>query len=307
MPGIVRIFLATLLVGARSHPAGLECGTDATTRLKAGQVIMRSPVVNAATDSPVKVVVKGNLVTVTSKAGIYFAARAFGAGATLAPMSGDSSLKPTGNCSNQVFTVSGNSTTYSFTQDHATKIVVGYASKPGAVSLVTAEAAAVASPQDMSCPSSPAPIHASAKITTTAAASCDKVKDEVRARIAGQASGAWHDPHNNGTYYLDDDTNRIQVHRVTGNHKPGPYTDKITLTLTSSGDSCTIEGCSVSQTTSIADFGTNYCNIRMLYCGSADGCKPVKNDFTSPEGTVKTSIGASKGISNCLKVSAVIV
>ena len=27
------------------------------------------------------------------------------------------------------------------------------------------------------------------------------------------------------------------------------------------------------QVTSIGDYSTNYCNSRMLYCGTADGCK----------------------------------
>jgi hypothetical protein len=161
---------------------------------------------------------------------------------------------------------------------------------------------------NMKCPSSPALVHASAQIATEAPVSCDKVKEEVLARIQGQATGAWHDPHNNGTYYIDDSSSdSLQIHRVSGNHKPGPYTDKITLTLTSSSNSCLIAGCSESQSFSIGDFGTNYCNIRMLYCGSADGCKPVKNNFASAEGKVETSIGASKGIQNCLKVKAVVV
>jgi hypothetical protein len=275
---------------------------------------MKATVGNAPADSPIKVVVQGPLVTVTAQIGTFFAAKAFGAGATISPKSGDSSLSLTKECSNQVYSVDGKSTTYTFTQSKAESIVVGYASGPGVVSLVTAKvpsvAVAAAAPADIKCPSSPSSVHAWAQITTTAATSCRKVKEEVLARIAGQASGMWHDPHNNGTYHVDDSSsNIIQIRRVTGNHKPGPYTDKIILTLGGSDtdDSCKIEACSASQTFSIADFGTNYCNIRMLYCGSADGCKPVKDDFTSSDETVKTSLGASKGISNCLKVDALIV
>ena len=44
--------------------------------------------------------------------------------------------------------------------------------------------------------------------------------------------------------------------------------------------------CSRSQSSSYGDYGTNYCNLRMLYCGSAAGCKPVLHDFaTGPEQT----------------------
>ena len=48
--------------------------------------------------------------------------------------------------------------------------------------------------------------------------------------------------------------------------------------------------------------GTNYCNLRMLYCGSADGCKPVLHDLTAVEASVDPSIGAGKDQSACLKV-----
>ena len=65
---------------------------------------------------------------------------------------------------------------------------------------------------------------------------------------------------------------------------------------------CTIEACSESQVSSVLDYGTNYCNLKMLYCGSADGCKPVMHDYTvSAEKTEK--IGeASVDMSACLKV-----
>eukprot|EP00913_Durusdinium_trenchii_P020887 g19625.t1 len=34
---------------------------------------------------------------------------------------------------------------------------------------------------------------------------------------------------------------------------------------------------------SLKDFSTNYCNLRNLYCGSEEGCKPVKHDFNNSE------------------------
>ena len=169
-----------------------------------------------------------------------------------------------------------------------------------------------------------------------------QVEAEIKARVAGQYS-AWHDPHNNGTYSLQNYGGTISTSRLTGD---GKYTDKQIFTLTDSGSSCMIEACSrsqvsqgrqagterrasvssaracgatqarrvlrrgrgptgssfVSQVTSILDMGTNYCDLKMLLCGSKDGCKPVTNDYTTgPETTEKFS-SASVDMSACLKV-----
>merc|ERR1711998_322432 len=117
----------------------------------------------------------------------------------------------------------------------------------------------------------------------------------------GGQYGQWHDPHNNGTYVVDSATaNELKIHRRTGDNK---YTDKMVLSLSTSGSSCLIEACSESQVDSYEDYGTNYCDLRMLYCGSADGCHPVVHDFSSPEGQTKGRTGGSQtGLSNCLKV-----
>lgn len=158
---------------------------------------------------------------------------------------------------------------------------------------------AASSEASMTCPSTAAWGPACGmKLTTTAATSCDKVEAEIKARVAGQYS-AWHDPHNNGTYSLQNYGGTISTSRLTGD---GKYTDKQIFTLTDSGSSCMIEACSRSQVTSILDMGTNYCDLKMLLCGSKDGCKPVTNDYTTgPETTEKFS-SASVDMSACLKV-----
>merc|ERR1712187_301415 len=69
--------------------------------------------------------------------------------------------------------------------------------------------------------------------------------------------------------------------------------DKQIFTLTPNVDSCDIAACSESQGTSMKDFSTNYCDSRNLYCGSADGCKPVLHDFTSTQSSVDASSGQS--------------
>ena len=113
---------------------------------------------------------------------------------------------------------------------------------------------------DYSCPSSGSPLHASCKTTVEATGLCSAVREEMLARVAGQYA-TWHDPHNNGTYSVLDKSvsSTLQLQRVTGDKK---YTDKITFTFedTAAG-TCTFQGCSVSQVTSVADFSTNYCNM----------------------------------------------
>merc|ERR1712183_103724 len=94
---------------------------------------------------------------------------------------------------------------------------------------------------------------------------------------------------------------KLRLHRVTGNKK---YTDKILFSCQDVSGTARLSGCSASQVFSIADFSTNYCNLRMLYCGSKDGCKPVKSDFAYKEAVVSSSLGASHDASACLKVSS---
>ena len=52
------------------------------------------------------------------------------------------------------------------------------------------------------------------------------------------------------------------------------------------------------------DFSTNYCNLRMLYCGSHEGCKPVQKDFAIEETSASPSWGASKNPDDCLQTAS---
>ncbi|CAJ1356881.1 unnamed protein product [Effrenium voratum] len=138
----------------------------------------------------------------------------------------------------------------------------------------------------------------SCEVETMAKIWCKDVVDEIRARVT---SASWHDPHNGGTYsFLDDSTDDVlQIQRVTANKK---YTDKMTFTFTKQGHkkACAVHACSESQVFSIADFSTNYCNLRNLYCGSEDGCKPVRHDFSSEELDISPSMGAGNDKSACI-------
>jgi len=134
--------LATLSV-ALAHPAGLECGTDATSRLKIGATIMGTAVTEApANQTSIAVTVTGHHVQIKAAAGVYFAVRAFGDGAALFDF--PAPILATANCSVQgylngtvdpppakIYTLQHN--------DKTDRIVVAYATpeSAGAVSLVT--------------------------------------------------------------------------------------------------------------------------------------------------------------------------
>jgi len=157
------------------------------------------------------------------------------------------------------------------------------------------------------CPGSGPFVHAWSEVTAVAAASCSDVLAEMKARAAHE--NGWVDPHNGGIYtVISSSAGELQTQRTT-NPKTSVggkvYTDKQTFTLTPKGaDSCQIDACSESQGFSIKDFSTNYCDIRNMYCGTADGCKPASKDFTSTQSSVTSSIGAGKDFSNCIVKSS---
>merc|ERR1712195_101518 len=157
---------------------------------------------------------------------------------------------------------------------------------------------------DGACPSTPVPfgVACGMRITTVAAASCDDVLVEINARVNGQ-SGVWHDPHNNGTYAKQNYGGSYSASRRAGD---GKYTDKMIFTLTptagASSSSCKLEACSRSQVFSLLDMGTNYCDLKMLFCGSKDGCKPVAHDFTVASELTESFQQSNVDLKACLKV-----
>merc|ERR1712187_1026474 len=139
--------------------------------------------------------------------------------------------------------------------------------------------------------------------------SCGDVKAEIQARASAQ--GGWKDPHNGGIYsVLSSDGNVIKTQRAANPAKSvggKKYIDKQNFELTAVGGVCQIKACSESQGFSVGDFSTNYCDIRNLYCGSADGCTAVVNDFTTKEDSFKNSLGAGHVFSTCIVKSPVAV
>merc|ERR1711879_1062928 len=141
------------------------------------------------------------------------------------------------------------------------------------------------------------------KVTATASASCSAVEAEISARAQGK--GSWVDPHNGGIYSLtSSEDGIIKTERSTNPSTSVPegttYTDKQIFVLTDAGSSCKIEACSESQSTSVGDFSTNYCDIINLYGGSAAGYNVVSKDFTSDESSHKGSVGAGHDASKCI-------
>ncbi|CAK9063679.1 unnamed protein product [Durusdinium trenchii] len=124
---------------------------------------------------------------------------------------------------------------------------------------------------------------------------CRKVLEEIRARVSDKE---WVDPHNGGTYSLESGNgDLLELSRLTGNKR---YTDQMTFTFTPQGKTCAIHACSESQVFSIADFSTNYCNLRNLYCGSEEGCQFVRHDFVTEEKKIDPSFGAGTDKAACM-------
>eukprot|EP00435_Cladocopium_sp_Y103_P065077 s548_g26.t3 len=144
------------------------------------------------------------------------------------------------------------------------------------------------SAKTMRCPGSPAWVHASMEVEVTARTSCRRVVDEIRARL--DPKNGWRDPHNGGPLSL-------QGREPKFNHT------MMTFSFSGNGATCSIYGCSESQVFSILDFSTNYCNLRNLYCGSEEGCKPVRYDFITEEVKVTPSLGAGEDKSACIVVT----
>jgi uncharacterized protein YkwD len=158
------------------------------------------------------------------------------------------------------------------------------------------------------CPGSGALLHAWMEVTVETNAACDVVQAEIESRAGG---GNWVDPHNGGIYsVLSSESGLINTQRTTN---PATsvggvlYTDKQTFELTSIDGGCQVKGCSESQGSSVGDFSTNYCDMRNLYCGSADGCTQANSDFTSTEKSHHGSIGAGHDAGNCIVAPSVSV
>lgn len=123
----------------------------------------------------------------------------------------------------------------------------------------------------MNCPKSQSWQHAGCETMISFQSSCSAVRDEITARVGGQYE-SWYDPHNNGTYTFvsKNDPALFQLSRLTGDKK---YTDLINFSFEDAGSGCNVSACSESQSFSVGDYGTNYCNIFDLYCSDAK-CKP---------------------------------
>merc|ERR1711865_391842 len=92
------------------------------------------------------------------------------------------------------------------------------------------------------CPSSPGDPHAQTSVEVTAFATCDKVLQEIEARIQANSQGSWLDPYNGGHYFLDSsNSQQLDAHRETGSAsipQGGPFRDNLRFKLHQNGANC---------------------------------------------------------------------
>jgi len=134
------------------------------------------------------------------------------------------------------------------------------------------------------CPGTSAQQYTAIQAKVTVNAPCNRVIDEIKARIKGTQTGAWIDPHNKGVYrevtHPDQHPEtEIYVDHLTGNRK---YVDSVKFTFleTTGRSKCDIAACSMSQVESANDASTNFCNIYNLYCSKDQGCTTIGMPFT---------------------------
>ena len=155
------------------------------------------------------------------------------------------------------------------------------------------------------CPGSPKAsafgsksLNAWARMSVTVKAPCASVKEEMTQRVM---SPTWLDPHNGGLYSIVDAhrADVLSVLRKTGDRF---FTDAATFVLRAGADdydTCDVHACSESQGGAGGDFSTNFCNMKMLFCGSDIGCVPEAYDFAYTDEVIKLSAGASAEADQC--------
>ena len=141
------------------------------------------------------------------------------------------------------------------------------------------------------CPGSPSPRHAKCSLRIEFEQPCAEVQAEVVARLRG--GQGWRCPKTHPGQYtlISASAGAVRGSRETGpgSTPPGPgksYTDSFGFTFAEralGGAGCTVHACSESQGPSGCDYSTNYCNVRNLYCNSAEGCRVLRHELTSKE------------------------
>jgi len=120
----------------------------------------------------------------------------------------------------------------------------------------------------------------------------------MKARVAGQGTKSWTDPHGGQYTFVSDASAGVTFDRLSAN---GRYTDKMLFTFETSGSSCKITGCSESQGMSGGDQSTNLCNLWNLVCTTKDKCCHVDHDLGALTYSVSSkSSGATSQQSVCL-------
>ena len=149
------------------------------------------------------------------------------------------------------------------------------------------------------CPGSRSRRHAACSLDVDFAATCEAVREEITARIDGFEG--WRCPKSHPGRYsraASESNGKIRGRRTTGAGAVPPgfgksFTDAFGFVFTpfvrhneplghrdaSTPPACHVQACSESQGGSLCDYSTNYCNLRNLYCGAADGCHVAKHEL----------------------------
>merc|ERR1712223_292379 len=115
--------------------------------------------------------------------------------------------------------------------------------------------------------------HAECSVVWTVSEECESVQTKIEDQMF-----EWYSEENCGEIVDNQPNGQKCLYRhnctegmvTTGTHTTPiqRYIDDMTFTFTQEADYCNIDGYSRSRTTSVGDFGTNYCNLYNLMDGS---------------------------------------
>merc|ERR1712010_314287 len=115
--------------------------------------------------------------------------------------------------------------------------------------------------------------HAECSVVWTVSEECESVQTKIESQMF-----EWYSEENCGEIVDNSPNGQKCLYRhnctegmvTTGTHTTPiqRYIDDMTFTFTQEADYCSVDGYSRSRTTSVLDFGTNYCNLFNLMDGS---------------------------------------
>lgn len=143
---------------------------------------------------------------------------------------------------------------------------------------------------DDECPATNATVAAGMRLRAVVESSCSDLLDEVATRVESSAAGTYHDPsggkyepvdveieHVDGSNDTEVESGVIDTVRVNVNKNS--TTSQRFIFKRSGVAMCEVSACSRNQFEQAEDDGQNYCALKMMLCGSYDGCAYAKTDI----------------------------